>query len=78
MWEREELIRRAYGEVYAALYKNNRAVAVKKIKLNTESNEVPKECENLRKCNDDFIVRYYDYLIVDDELWVLINPATHH
>ena len=72
------MIRRAYGEVYAALYKNKRAVAVKKIKLKTESNEVPKECKILRDCNDDFIVRYYDYLTVDDELWVVITHATHH
>ena len=72
------MIRRAYGEVYAALYKNKRAVAVKKIKLNTESNEVPEECEILRDCNDDFNVRYYDYLTVDDELWVLITHTVHH
>ena len=72
------MIRRAYGEVHAALYKNYRAVAVKKIKLNTTNNAIPRECMILGECNDDFIVRYYDYLIVDGELWVLITHTVHH
>ena len=72
------MIRRAYGEVYAALYKNYRAVAVKKIKLNTTNNAIPRECMILGECNDPFIVRYYDYLIVDDELWVVITHTVHH
>lgn len=36
------------------------------------------ECEMLRKYQSNFIVRYYDYLTVDDELWVVITHTVHH
>lgn len=73
------MIPRAYGTVYAAFdNKNKRVAAIKKIQMKTDSIEIPKECEILRKCDNDFIVRYYDYLTVENELWVVINHVTHH
>lgn len=73
------MIRRAYGTVYAAFdNKNKRVAAIKRIQMKTDSIEIPKECEILRDCDNDFIVRYYDYLTVDGELWVLITRTVHH
>ena len=72
------MIRRAYGEVYVARDKNHEDVAVKRIKLNTTNNAIRRECEILGECNNPFIVRYYDYLIVDGELWVVITHTVHH
>lgn len=48
----------------------NERVAIKKVRLFTQSAEPDNEWELLKGCVSKYIVRYYDKLVVDDELWV--------
>ena len=60
-----------FGEVFAALDKtSNMLVAIKKVKLLSDDKGIEKESELLRQCQSPLIVRYYDVLRMESELWV--------
>ena len=60
-----------FGEVFAALDKtSNMLVAIKKVKLQSDDKGIEKESELLRQCQSPLIVRYYDVLRMESELWV--------
>ena len=60
-----------FGEVFAALDKtSNMLVAIKKVKLQSDDKGIEKESELLRQCQSPLIVRYYDVLRREGELWV--------
>ena len=60
-----------FGEVFAALDKtSNMLVAIKKVKLLSDDKRIEKESELLRQCQSPLIVRYYDVLRMESELWV--------
>ena len=60
-----------FGEVFAALDKtSNMLVAIKKVKLQSGDKGIEKESELLRQCQSPLIVRYYDVLRMESELWV--------
>ena len=60
-----------FGEVFVALDKiSNMLVAIKKVKLQSDDKGIEKESELLRQCQSPLIVRYYDVLKMDSELWV--------
>ena len=68
------MIRSGFGKVFRAWDKcRNKMVAIKRAKSCSTNTDLETECEMLRKYQSNFIVRYYDYLTVDDELWVLIT-----
>lgn len=48
----------------------NELVAIKKVRLLSRSAEPDNEWELLKVCVSKYIVRYYDQLVVGDELWV--------
>ena len=60
-----------FGEVFAALDKTSHMlVAIKKVKLLSDDKRIEKESELLRQCQSPLIVRYYDVLRMESELWV--------
>ena len=62
---------RGFGEVYVAKNKkSNELVAIKKVKLVADDKKIEKESELLKECKSCFIVRYYDRLRRESELWV--------
>ena len=63
--------RRAFGEVFVALNKTSREmVAIKRVKLVLDGNAVESESKLLKECQSRYIVRYYDVIRREGELWV--------
>ncbi len=57
--------------MFAALDKTSHMlVAIKKVKLLSDDPRMEKESELLRQCQSPLIVRYYDVLRKESELWV--------
>lgn len=62
---------RTFGEVYVAKNKkSDELVAIKKVKLVADDEKIEKESELLKECKSRYIVRYYDVLKRESELWV--------
>ena len=60
-----------FGEVFVALDKaSNDLVAIKKVKMVMEDEQIENESRLLRECQSPLIVRYYDVLKREGELWV--------
>ena len=60
-----------FGEVFKALNNiSHDLVAIKKVKLLSDDKGIEKESELLRQCQSPLIVRYYDVLRMESELWV--------
>ena len=54
-----------------ALHKaSHMLVAIKKVKLLSDNKRIEKESELLRQCQSPLIVRYYDVMRREGELWV--------
>ena len=61
----------SFGEVFDALSKiTNERVVVKRVKLGNEEEDIEKESKSLKEYQSNFLVRYYDVLKRDSELWV--------
>ena len=57
--------------MYMALDKRaNELVAIKRVRLFERGDSLMKESELLKSCISRYIVRYYDALMKDNELWV--------
>ena len=62
---------RAFGEVFVALDKtSNDLVAIKRVRVMTEDDAIANESKMLKECQSRFVVRYYDVLKREGELWV--------
>lgn len=60
-----------FGEVFVALDKtSNDLVAIKKVKLTLNDSDMDGESRLLKESRSRFIVRYYDVLKREGELWV--------
>ena len=60
-----------FGEVYVALDSTSKdLVAIKKVKLVADSEQIENETRMLKSCVSRFIVRYNDVLQSEGELWV--------
>ena len=60
-----------YGEVVVALEKkSNDLVAIKRLKPIGNNNAIETELELLKECQSRYIMRYYDVLRREGELWV--------
>ena len=60
-----------FGEVFVALDKtSNDLVAIKKLKVVLDDNEIVSESKLLKECQSRYIVRYYDVVEREGELWV--------
>ena len=75
-WERgrrelERISGRGFGEVFVALdKKSNDLVAIKRVKMVMEDDQIASESKLLKECQSRYIVRYYDVLRREGELWV--------
>ena len=57
--------------MFVALDKSsNDLVAIKRVKMMMEDSEIASESELLKQCQSRYIVRYYDVLRREGELWV--------
>ena len=57
--------------MFAALDKtSNDLVAIKRVKMVIEDNQIKSESKLLKECQSRYIVRYYDVLRREGELWV--------
>ena len=60
-----------FGEVFVALDKSsNDLVAIKQVKMVMEDDQIASESKLLKECQSRYIVRYYDVLRREGELWV--------
>ena len=67
----ERVMDRGFGEVFVALDKtSNVLVAIKKVKMVMEDEQIENESRLLRECQSPLIVRYYEVLKREGELWV--------
>lgn len=67
----DRVMDRGFGEVFVALSKkSNEKVAIKKVKLVSNDTLIEKESQLLKECHSRYIVRYYEVLKKENELWV--------
>ena len=60
-----------FGEVFVALDKaSNDLVAIKRVKMMMEDDQIASESKLLKECQSRYIVRYYDVMKMESELWV--------
>mgnify|MGYP002572692094 CR=1 FL=1 len=60
-----------FGEVFVAMDNtSNDLVAIKKLRLCMEPGQVENESRLLKECKSKFIVRYFDVIRSESELWV--------
>mgnify|MGYP000006477429 CR=1 FL=1 len=75
-WEKGEWFGRwirasGFGEVFVALDKSsNDLVAIKRVKMVMEDDQIASESKLLKECQSRYIVRYYDVMRMESELWV--------
>ena len=75
-WEKGEWFRRrirgsGFGEVFVALDKtSNDLVAIKRVKMVMEDEEIASESKLLKECQSRYIVHYLDVIASESELWV--------
>lgn len=50
--------------------RSNEMVAIKRIRMFERGDSLMKESELLKSCSSRYIVRYYDTVMKDNELWV--------
>lgn len=63
--------RRGFGEVYVAKDRvSNDLVAIKKLRIVTDSVALDGESQLLKSCVSKFVVRYCDVVMKENELWV--------
>ena len=57
--------------MFVALDKaSNDLVAIKRVKMVMEDSEIASESKLLKECQSRYIVRYYDVMRMESELWV--------
>ena len=62
---------RGFGEVFVALDKaSNDLVAIKRVKMVMEDDQIASESKLLKECQSRYIVRYYDVIRREGGLWV--------
>ena len=70
-WSGRWIRGRGFGEVFVALDKrSNDLVAIKRVKMVMEDEEIASESKLLKECQSRYIVRYYDVMRREGELWV--------
>ena len=49
---------------------SNDLVAIKRVKMMMDDSKIASESELLKECQSRYIVRYYDVMRMESELWV--------
>jgi serine/threonine protein kinase len=65
---------RSYGSVWRAIKKGtNEEVAIKKVPLDDDVDDLHKEMDVMKECNSPYVVKYHGcYLKGSEELWVCV------
>ena len=64
-------MRRGFGEVFLAKDKESSSlVAIKRVKMMMDDGQIASESELLKECQSRYIVRYYDVMQREREMWV--------
>ena len=62
---------RSYGAVYKAMHKESgQLLAIKKVPVDTDLQEIIKEISIMQQCDSQFVVKYYGSYFKDQDLWV--------
>ena len=70
----EKLGEGSYGTVYKGIHKeSSQAVAVKMVPVEGDFEDLAKEIRILRKCESNYITRYYGSYELDDSLWIVME-----
>lgn len=61
----------SYGSVHKAIHKDSGEVlAVKKVPVDTDLQEIIKEITIMQQCDSKFVVKYFGSYFINAELWV--------
>jgi serine/threonine protein kinase len=70
----EKLGEGSYGSVWKALHKQTGSiVAVKRVDIDNDLEDIVKEIEFMKGCKSPYIVRYYGSYFKDNELWIVME-----
>eukprot|EP01130_Rhizamoeba_saxonica_P003188 TRINITY_DN1365_c0_g1_i2.p1 TRINITY_DN1365_c0_g1~~TRINITY_DN1365_c0_g1_i2.p1 ORF type:complete len:111 (+),score=22.11 TRINITY_DN1365_c0_g1_i2:1-333(+) len=70
-----ELGRGAFGCVWKAVEtRSGMEIAIKQVELRMDDDEVEKEIDVLKQCNNDHLVSFYGTFRYKDYLWVPFSP----
>jgi serine/threonine protein kinase len=61
----------SYGSVHKAIHKESKhALAIKKVPVDMDLQEIIKEIKIMQQCNSEYIVQYYGSYFKNSDLWV--------
>jgi len=70
----EKLGEGSYGSVWKAIHKQTGSVvAVKRVSIDNDLEDIVKEIEFMKGCSSPYIVRYYGSYFKDSELWIVME-----
>lgn len=70
----EKLGEGSYGSVWKAIHiKTGDIVAIKKVEIDNDLDDIMKEIDFMKGCRSPFIVRYYGSYFKDNELWIVME-----
>lgn len=70
------VIFRSYGAVYKAVHKDTgQILAVKKVPVETDLQEIIKEISIMQQCDSQYVVKYYGSYFKNADLWVSFSVA---
>ena len=70
----EKLGEGSYGSVYKGIHKaSSEAVAIKMVPVDGDFEDLAKEIRILRKCESNYITRYYGSYSLDESLWIVME-----
>jgi serine/threonine protein kinase len=65
---------RSYGAVHKAVHKKSgQILAVKKVPVDTDLQEIIKEISIMQQCDSQYVVKYYGSYFKNADLWVYRN-----
>ncbi|VDN58601.1 unnamed protein product [Dracunculus medinensis] len=64
----------SYGSVHKAIHKQTgHVLAVKKVPVDTDLQEIIKEISIMQQCDSDYVVKYYGSYFKNSELWIVME-----
>jgi len=70
----EKLGEGSYGSVWKAIHKQTGGiVAIKKVEIDNDLDDIMKEIDFMKGCRSQYIVRYYGSYFKDNELWIVME-----
>lgn len=71
---KEKLGEGSYGSVFKAVHKvSNSLVAIKKVAMDSDLQDILHEISMMRQCESDFVVKYYGSYFKNSDLWIVME-----